>query len=387
MHGRADPRVPAPARSAPTRVGPAVEVAVAEPALHAFERLAVHSGRQVERVQQGDPDARVLGGRAISGVAHGVRVGVGRAVRAVVQVVELADAGDAGQRHLAVDGPGQREVAVRVEAAGDRVHQLAPGPEAAAARRGCGRAAPGGRRASARWPDRAGPARAAACRPAAAPGVTAVNRPSVTSISTSALDPARRSRRKLARSTSCRASSSTVASASTPAAQSSSVGVLGGGVRDPGRVADEQHRGRHVRGQHPGVVPGPGRQDRRAAEQRRRAARPARCRRRPRRTTDSGGRPSTSVPSRPARSAARLTTASTSRSSVAVSAARASSQPRTSDGIALVAFGSHRDPGHGGVRAGQPGLLVGGQHRVREGQHRVVPVGHPGGAGVVARRR
>ena len=45
------------AGSRATPVRPGVHVAVAEPALHPVQRLAVHGGGQVERVQQGDPDA------------------------------------------------------------------------------------------------------------------------------------------------------------------------------------------------------------------------------------------------------------------------------------------------------------------------------------------
>ena len=41
------------------------------------------------------------------------------------------------------------------------------------------------------------------------------------------------------------------------------VGVLGGRMRDAGGVAHEQHRRRHPRREHPGVVPGPGGQHRR----------------------------------------------------------------------------------------------------------------------------
>ena len=62
---------------------------------------------------------------------------------------------------------------------------------------------------------------------------------------------------------------------------------------------------------------------------------------------------------------------------------RASSQAVTRDGTALVPLGVDVDPAEGRALAGQPGLLVGGQRGHRVGQHRVVPVLHPGGAGVV----
>ena len=56
-------------------------------------------------------------------LAHRVRVVVRAAARPVVQVVELADAGHPGEHHLGEDGPGQREVGVRVEPGGDGVHR------------------------------------------------------------------------------------------------------------------------------------------------------------------------------------------------------------------------------------------------------------------------
>ena len=71
------------------REWPGVGVVVAEPALGALER-GVDAARQVGRVEQGDPQAGVAGGRA-QGLGHDVRVVVRGAVRAVVQVVELAD--------------------------------------------------------------------------------------------------------------------------------------------------------------------------------------------------------------------------------------------------------------------------------------------------------
>ena len=57
----------------------------------------------------------------------------GLAAAAVVEVVELADRRDAGQRHLGEGRAREREVAVRIEPLGERVHLLAPGPERAAA--------------------------------------------------------------------------------------------------------------------------------------------------------------------------------------------------------------------------------------------------------------
>ena len=66
--------------------------------------------------------------------------------------------------------------------------------------------------------------------------------------------------------------SSTSARAPMPASAIRGVGVLLRGVRHPGRVAHEQHRRRHVRGEHAGVVPGPGRDHRRGTAVRTAAA-------------------------------------------------------------------------------------------------------------------
>ena len=64
---------------------------------------------------------------------HRVRVGVAPTTMIMVQVVELADDGVAGQRHLGVHGPGQRQIAIRIELGGHGVHLSPPGPERAAA--------------------------------------------------------------------------------------------------------------------------------------------------------------------------------------------------------------------------------------------------------------
>ena len=56
-------------------------------------------------------------------------------------------------------------------------------------------------------------------------------------------------------------------------------------------------------------------------------------------------------------------------------------------GTALVPLGVDLEPAERRPLAGQPGLLVGGQRGHRVGQHRVVPVLHPGRAGVVGARR
>ena len=181
-------------------------------------------------------------------------------------------------------------------------------------------------------------------------------------------------------------SSSTVGERRDPGRAVGVGGVLGRGVRDAGRVADEQHRGRDPgRGQHArrrarprsaAPAPPPSSRGQPVAQRRRRTSVDRRDR--------LGGHRRPSVPSRPARSVARLPDRPRPvSSSVDSSAARASSQAVTRAGDGVGGVGLDGDPADGGVRAGQPGLLVGRQHRVGVGQHRVVPVGHPGGAGVV----
>ena len=159
--------------------------AVAEPELNARQRQRLSAGqepaRQVAGVKQGDPQAGCGRGRD-QHPAHLVRVAVALSAGAVMEIVELPDAGDPGQRHLRVDGAGEREVGAGVEPLGDRVHAVPPGPERVACRRRAGpsplpaarrerRAARGGTRASARWPGpggsarEAGPCRAGSARP------------------------------------------------------------------------------------------------------------------------------------------------------------------------------------------------------------------------------
>ena len=275
---------------------------------------------------------------------------------------------------------------------GDGVHLLPPGPERAAGRRGCGRAAPGGRRASARWPGRAASApgsRTASGRRRATPAVTAVNRPVVD------LDQ----------------------HVGVGSARSAQPGVLGDQyVGSPARQL-RQHGGQRA---HAGGAVVVGRRARPGSARRRSgcartASRSARARRArpaswPAPVGSTGASPS-SAASR-SRSAGvegdlggdRLggrsstvgavaagalgrplcATASTSASSVAASAARASSQAVTRDGIALVALGSHARPGRRWrARRRSRASLLAASTVNGEGQHRVAPVGHPGGAGVV----
>jgi hypothetical protein len=136
VEGRAGPRAGGDhaAGVEPERVHtlrPPGRVAVAEPHLRTGERQhpgPVETTGQVAGVEQGQAQAS-LGRRLDQGPPHRVGVSVGTPVRPVVQVVELADAAHPGQRHLGVNGPGQLEIAVRVEPGRGLVHALTPGPE------------------------------------------------------------------------------------------------------------------------------------------------------------------------------------------------------------------------------------------------------------------
>ena len=159
---------------------PAFRVAVAEAALRVGGRLA-EAAREIAGVKQREADAGL------------VRRGDQRV--AEVQVVELADARDAGREHLRVCPARQLEARVGRHARRERVHVLAPGPEAAAAALG---AAP--QRALERVRVRVGEAGerdAAQMRSALArrAGRDAAMRSPSTSISTSATTDRRRARR------------------------------------------------------------------------------------------------------------------------------------------------------------------------------------------------
>ena len=108
-------------------LGPPLGGAVAVADLHALGRRT-EAAAQVARVQQGHPDAGLLGGD-LNGPPHRVRVVVRRPVGPVVQVVELPHARVAGRDHLAVRRAGQRAVRFRLEPARDVVHLLPPRPE------------------------------------------------------------------------------------------------------------------------------------------------------------------------------------------------------------------------------------------------------------------
>ncbi len=313
-------------------------------------------------------------------VAHRVRVLVQPAAGRVVQVVELADRGDAGQRHL-----GEHR---RWPAPGRSPDRARRRPRTSARARsrtcrhppGCGRAAPGGRRASARSP---GPARSArsASRRRPGGGVTpqvdrgrSGPRPPR---SAPALDPppiqasSRQKRPGPAGSAgsgfldsqgkSPASSCNTSASAGTPARQSAVVRVLAGRVGDAGGVAHEQHRGRYGRRQDAGVVPRAGRQHRDGAETLTESARQTvpqsvvefddRRERLPFRT--QGG----AVPAGPlVRGLDDLL--GQRRPGSPRRGARPSSQARTRDGMALVPLGSTTQPAERGQRPAELGLLA-----------------------------
>ena len=118
---------------------------------------------QIAGVQQGQRGSRRRR-RGDQRRAHRIRVGVRPAAGVVVQVVEFADRGDSGQRHLGVDGAGQVAVARPGSAVrGVRTSAFATS-RSCRGRAGCATAAPGGTRASARWPAPGSPDRAAVAR-------------------------------------------------------------------------------------------------------------------------------------------------------------------------------------------------------------------------------
>ena len=104
--------------------------AVREALLHSIDRDAETTG-QIGDVQQGEADSGGFG-RVRNGQPHGVRLGVPTAAGRVMQVVELPYRGVSGAEQFEIAGKGQVAQRIRVEPAGQLVHQLAPGPEGAA---------------------------------------------------------------------------------------------------------------------------------------------------------------------------------------------------------------------------------------------------------------
>ena len=233
-----------------------------------LQRLAVHRGRQVE-VSSSVIRMPASAAAATSACAHRVRVGVRRAARRVVQIVELADGRDPGQRHLGVTARASAVVASPGRAAAPRAYicsrQVQNEPRPACVRP----AAPGGTRASARWP---APAWSARRRPRAAPvggvargrgrrprrirshGRPCRSRPPVAGAVTpasAAREPGRASRpvtrvrRASVLASDQHARSCQDVGERLDAGLAVGVGgVFGGGVGDAGGVADEEHRGR-----------------------------------------------------------------------------------------------------------------------------------------------
>ena len=100
-----------------------------EPRLPLRQRAPVESAAHVQHRQQGQSDpgfARCGNDRP----RHRCRIGIRPAVRGVMQVVELADLGVAGAQHLDVELRGDRMQVVGRDPRRERVHRLAPAPEA-----------------------------------------------------------------------------------------------------------------------------------------------------------------------------------------------------------------------------------------------------------------
>ena len=201
----------------------------------------------------------------MSAERHRVRLVVVPAAHGVMQVVELADHGHPGQRHLRVDGPGQREIGVGVESSGNGIHLLAPGPEGAGASLGAAAQRPVERVAVC-----VGRSRQRDSRELHVPGLRvgvghdrrepprddlqahpwgrSAREPSV-------FGPVRR------HGAAPQSSATTAVSARHPSVAVGLGGRLRGGVRHPGRVAHEEHRCRYaVPREDPCVVPGTRRQ-------------------------------------------------------------------------------------------------------------------------------
>ena len=257
---------------------------------------------------------------------------------------------------------------------------------------GAARAAPGGTRGSGSWPARASSGPAAVSVAGLRPGAS--RRPGLDPGEPPVLDGRRVRRRGRSPSTQraleqVRASSRPAVSrvsarASTPG---EAVGRLGGLARASarrrsgcGRTASRsgsrprrgcRRRGRPGRDDRPAAGPGPAIRAARSASKATDA------------DTDSAVTVS-AVPSRSARSApCRSISRDAASSSVVVGGAarvEPGGHPRRHR---VGAVRRDLDPPERRPLPGEPGLLVGGQRGHRVGQHRVVPVLHPGGAGVV----
>ena len=105
--------------------------AMLEAPLPLRQSASVESTGHVQHRQQGQADACFLRGFH-QRERHRRRIGVGAPIRLVVQIVELADLGVAGFEHLDVELRRDRAQFVRADAACERIHHFAPGPETVA---------------------------------------------------------------------------------------------------------------------------------------------------------------------------------------------------------------------------------------------------------------
>ena len=100
-----------------------------ETALPGMQRPAVESAGLVKHGQQGQPDAGIFGG-ADDGLRHFRRVGIGAAIRLMMQIMEFADLAVTGFQHFAIELGGNRIQLFGIDFSGETVHLFAPGPEA-----------------------------------------------------------------------------------------------------------------------------------------------------------------------------------------------------------------------------------------------------------------
>ena len=161
--------------------------------------------------------------------------------------------------------------------------------------------------------------------------------------------------------------------------------MLGGRVRDPGRVAHEQHRGRHPRRQHSRVVASAGRQQRRRdvllRQRRRQPVAQALIEHHGRRDRLGLGRQIHPVAGRRLpRGRQHLADHRLQGPLVRGAGVQPGAHPRA-DRVDRARLGGHL--ADRGARAVRGRGLPGGEHRGGEGQHRVTPVGEGGRARMV----
>ena len=101
---------------------------VAETLLARIQRAPVKTAGHVQHRQQSHADAGIACG-SNQRPRHRGRIGIGAAIRLVMQVMEFAHAGVAGFQHFRIQLRGHRIGAFRGHARGEAVHGFAPGPE------------------------------------------------------------------------------------------------------------------------------------------------------------------------------------------------------------------------------------------------------------------